>query len=147
MVRSSLRLAGLTALSTYKAQSGAESRHGRQRAFSKRAITSSTSSSASSRITAATRMRVVSASGSGDGEGAVARGRRVAVAALLVALFVLHQDVWLLRDPRLVLGLPIGLAYHVAFCLVVTLVLALAVRWSWPREVSPAGDGGAEGSD
>ena len=75
------------------------------------------------------------------------RGRRL-VGAVLVALFVLHQDVWLWRDPRLVLGLPVGLAYHVAFCLAVTVVLALAVRWSWPREVPADADGdGATGGE
>ncbi|HXT21678.1 MAG TPA: DUF3311 domain-containing protein [Thermoanaerobaculia bacterium] len=78
------------------------------------------------------------------GAGAEARrsagaaGRRLA-AALLVALFVLHQDVWFWRDARLLLGMPIGLAYHVAFCVASTLLLALAVRWGWPREV-PIGD-------
>lgn len=56
-----------------------------------------------------------------------------AVGALLVALFVLHQDVWLWRDGRLVLGLPVGLAYHVAYCLATALVLGRAVRWAWPR--------------
>ena len=65
-----------------------------------------------------------------------ARRRRAVVAALLAALFVLHQDTWLWNDARLVLGLPIGLAYHVAFCLAATLVLTIAVRWSWPREAS-----------
>lgn len=73
--------------------------------------------------------------------------RRRAVAALLAALFVLHQDVWLWRDPRLVLGLPVGLTYHVAFCVAVTLVLAMAVRWAWPPEVPVAGDGCGEGPD
>ena len=70
--------------------------------------------------------------------------RRLAVAVLLAALFVLHQDVWLWHDARLVFGLPIALTYHLSFCLAVTLVLALAVRWSWPREVSPAGSDGEE---
>jgi hypothetical protein len=71
--------------------------------------------------------------------------RRGAVVALLVALFVLHQDVWLWRDPRLVLGLPIGLTYHLAFCVATAVALVLAVRWGWPREV-PA-DGGDDGSE
>ena len=65
-----------------------------------------------------------------------ARRRRVVVAVLLVALFVLHQDSWLWNDARLVLGLPVGLAYHVVFCLAATLVLTIAVRWSWPREAA-----------
>ncbi len=75
--------------------------------------------------------------------GASARGRR-AVAVLVATLFVLHQDVWLWRDPRLVFGLPIGLTYHVAFCLAVSLVLGLALRWCWPPEMSDAGSGGEE---
>ena len=75
-----------------------------------------------------------------------ARGRRAAVAALLGALFLLHQDAWLWREPRLVLGLPAGLAYHVAYCVAATLVLALAVRWAWPREVDPAATGPQEGA-
>jgi hypothetical protein len=68
--------------------------------------------------------------------------RRLAL-ALLAALFVLHQDVWLWREPRLVCGLPAGLAYHVGFCLATAAALLLAVRWSWPREV-PVDDGDRE---
>ena len=35
-----------------------------------------------------------------------------------VALFyLLHNDLWLWHDPRLVGGLPIGLVYHLAYCL------------------------------
>jgi hypothetical protein len=78
-----------------------------------------------------------------EGARAGARGRWAAP-ALLVALFVLHQDAWLWDDPRLVLGLPVGLAYHVAFCLAVTLVLLVAVRWGSPVE-TPPGDGGDGG--
>ena len=74
-----------------------------------------------------------------------ARGRRVFAAALLVALFVLHQDVWLWRDPRLVFGLPVGLAWHVAFCVAATAALALAVRWAWPPEVPVGGDRDRDG--
>ena len=62
---------------------------------------------------------------------------RAAVAALLVALFLLHQDVWLWRDGRLVFGLPVGLAYHVAYCFATALVLGRAVQWAWPRLAGP----------
>jgi hypothetical protein len=70
--------------------------------------------------------------------------RRFAVAAVLAALFVLHQDVWLWHDARVVFGLPIGLGYHVAFCLVVTAALLLAVRVAWPLEVPLGGDGAVD---
>jgi hypothetical protein len=79
-----------------------------------------------------------------QGTPAGARRRR-ALAALLGALFLLHQDLWLWRDPRLLLGLPVGLAYHVAFCLAVTLALAVAVRGAWPPEVPV--DGGERGGE
>jgi hypothetical protein len=65
---------------------------------------------------------------------AAGRGRRF-VGGLLVALFVLHQDVWLWHDGRVLLGLPVGLGYHVAFCLAVAGALLLAVRFAWPPEV------------
>jgi hypothetical protein len=55
--------------------------------------------------------------------------------AALVLLFLLHNDLWLWNDPRFVLGLPVGLTYHVVFCAVVTLLLALLVRFAWPREL------------
>ena len=86
----------------------------------------------------------------GQRSGGRLRGRLggASVAALLAALFLLHQDVWLWRDGRLVLGLPVGLAYHVAYCLAAALVLGRAVRWAWPRLAvpdEPAGPGEAGG--
>lgn len=47
---------------------------------------------------------------------------------LIVALAVVRHDLWWWDDPSRVLGLPIGLAYHVAFCFVVAVVMALFVR-------------------
>lgn len=73
--------------------------------------------------------------------GSARRVRLVAI-GLVAALFIFHQDVWLWRDARLVLGLPVGLAYHVAFCVAASIVLAFAVRRSWPREVPRDDDAG-----
>lgn len=50
----------------------------------------------------------------------------------LVALYLLHNDLWLWNDSRLVFGLPAGLAYHVGFCVVTSAVLALLVIHAWP---------------
>ena len=50
----------------------------------------------------------------------------------LVALYLLHNDLWLWNDSRLVFGLPAGLAYHVGFCVVTSVVLALLVIHAWP---------------
>ncbi len=47
---------------------------------------------------------------------------------LIVLLFLLHNDFWFWKTPQLVLGLPIGLLYHIGFCLVVTLLMAVFVK-------------------
>jgi hypothetical protein len=52
-------------------------------------------------------------------------------AVLLLA--VLHQDCWFWYDTRLVLGfVPVGLAYHVGYCFMASLVMALLVKYAWP---------------
>ena len=63
--------------------------------------------------------------------------RRLLYAGLFL-LFVLHNDLWLWDDPRRVLGLPVGLTYHVGFCLVTTVLLWLLVRHAWPEGLPDA---------
>jgi hypothetical protein len=53
-------------------------------------------------------------------------GRGAALAVVVLA--IVRHDLWWWNDPRLVLGLPIGLTYHVLFCLAVSVVMAFAVR-------------------
>lgn len=48
--------------------------------------------------------------------------------ASLVLLFLLHNDFWFWETPQLVLGVPVGLLYHIAFCLAVTLLMAALVK-------------------
>ena len=50
----------------------------------------------------------------------------------VLALFLLHNDVWLWGRSDRLLGLPVGLAYHVAYCLAVVAMMALLVRYAWP---------------
>jgi hypothetical protein len=59
-------------------------------------------------------------------------GWRWPLYAALVVLYLLHNDLWLWNDPRLVLGLPVGLTYHVAFCVAASIVLTLLVVYAWP---------------
>ena len=53
----------------------------------------------------------------------------------LFVLYLLHNDLWFWNDSRLVLGLPIGLFYHVCFIIVTALVLYLLVKFTWPRHL------------
>ena len=60
--------------------------------------------------------------------------RRLLYAALLLA-FLLHNDLWLWYDARTLLGLPVGLLYHLGFCFAVALIMGLLVRYAWPAEL------------
>ena len=60
--------------------------------------------------------------------------RRLLYTALALA-FLLHNDLWLWDDARSVAGLPVGLAYHVGFCLAVALLMGLLVRFAWPKDL------------
>ena len=47
---------------------------------------------------------------------------------LLVLLFLLHNDFWLWETPQLVLGVPVGLLYHIGLCLAAVLLMAAFVK-------------------
>jgi hypothetical protein len=63
------------------------------------------------------------------------------VALLLLAFFALHQDTWFWRASEpLVLGvLPVGLAYHAAYTLAVSGIMAILVRYRWPSHLEEPG--------
>lgn len=63
-------------------------------------------------------------------------GLRNALYLVLVGFFVLHNDLWLWNDSRLVLGFPIGLSYHALFSLATAVLMALLVRYAWPSHLS-----------
>lgn len=48
--------------------------------------------------------------------------------------YLLHSDLWLWHDPRLLLGLPVGLVYHLAYCLATAALMGLLLVLDPPRE-------------
>ena len=56
---------------------------------------------------------------------------------LVVAVYLLHQDFWNWRTiAPLVLGfLPIGLAYHVGYSLLAAGLMAVLVKFAWPKDL------------
>jgi hypothetical protein len=73
--------------------------------------------------------------------------KRVLLTAAVVALYVLHQDIWNWRNPRLVFGfMPVGLFYHACFAAAAALLMWLLVTFAWPghleREVEGEGKEG-----
>ena len=59
------------------------------------------------------------------------------LAVAIVALYVLHQDFWFWRTARpLVFGfLPIGMAYHAAYCLAAALLMWALTACAWPSHL------------
>ncbi len=60
--------------------------------------------------------------------------KRILLALVVIALYVLHQDFWFWRTAHpLVLGfIPIGLFYQGCFSVAATLVMWLLVKYAWP---------------
>lgn len=57
----------------------------------------------------------------------------------LVVLFLLHNDFWLWDNPKVVIGLPIGLLYHIGFCVAAAILMALTINYAWPSHLRDEG--------
>ena len=60
---------------------------------------------------------------------------------LLFIVYLLHNDLWLWNDATLVMGIPIGLFYHIMFCVVASAVLCMLVTYAWPEYLEDAEEG------
>jgi hypothetical protein len=66
--------------------------------------------------------------------------KAAALGVWVLAVLVLHQDLWFWTDRRLFLGfLPAGFAWHVGYCLLAAATLALLVRFAWPAHLEDEG--------
>jgi hypothetical protein len=70
--------------------------------------------------------------------------KRSLIVGFFILLFIVHQDFWWRNDPTLVLGiLPISLAYHVMWTLLVAFGWFLVCKFCWPDaldEMPPRAD-------
>ena len=57
-----------------------------------------------------------------------------------LVLYLLHNDLWFWHDPSLVLGIPIGLIYHIGFCVAASILMVLLVNFAWPRHLHVNGE-------
>ena len=56
---------------------------------------------------------------------------------LILGVYFLHQDFWNWKKAEpLVFGfLPIGLAYHAAYSVLAALLMAILVKFAWPKHL------------
>lgn len=65
--------------------------------------------------------------------------KRALILAGFVLLFVLHQDFWWKADATLVFGvLPVSLAYHAVWTLLVAVGWWLVGKYCWPENLDAA---------
>jgi hypothetical protein len=64
------------------------------------------------------------------------------VVLITALVYLLHQDFWFWRTARpLVFGfLPVGLAYHAAYTLAISLLMFYLVRHHWPYHLDDANE-------
>ncbi|MEE9170608.1 MAG: hypothetical protein V3U73_12665 [bacterium] len=62
----------------------------------------------------------------------------------LIILYLLHNDLWFWDNPSLILGLPVGLFYHLMFCIAASLLMFLVVSYAWPEHFEVEKEKGSE---
>jgi Protein of unknown function (DUF3311) len=63
--------------------------------------------------------------------------KRILLVIVVVALYILHQDIWFWRTAHpMVFGfIPIGLFYQGCFSVAASLVMWLLVKYAWPSQL------------
>ncbi len=58
---------------------------------------------------------------------------------LVAAVYVVHQDNWNWKNADLVFGfLPVGLAYHAGYSILAAVMMAVLVKFAWPKHLEAA---------
>lgn len=64
-----------------------------------------------------------------------------AVIVVFIVLAVIHQDQWNWDNANLVFGfIPVGLAYHVLYSIIVAIFWAVVVKFAWPSDLEKWAD-------
>ena len=62
--------------------------------------------------------------------------KRLLLTALILAVYLLHQDYWNWSSAELVFGfLPVGLAYHAGYSILAAVTMAVLVKTAWPKHL------------
>jgi hypothetical protein len=56
---------------------------------------------------------------------------------LILVVYVLHQDFWNWKkaEPLFFGFLPVGLAYHAAYSVIAAVLMAILVKFAWPKHL------------
>jgi hypothetical protein len=67
--------------------------------------------------------------------------KKLLLTAMVIAVYLLHQDFWNWKqaEPLMFGVLPIGLAYHAAYSLLASIMMAVLVKFAWPSQLEHPG--------
>jgi hypothetical protein len=66
--------------------------------------------------------------------------KKILLFVLVAGVYVLHQDWWNWKNSDVVLGfLPAGLAYHAGYSILAAIMMAVLVKFAWPKHLESAG--------
>ncbi len=70
------------------------------------------------------------------------KSKTAALTLLILVVYLLHQDFWNWKKAEpLVFGfLPIGLAYQAGYSILAALLMAVLVKFAWPRHLESTGE-------
>jgi hypothetical protein len=62
--------------------------------------------------------------------------KKLLLLLLVAGVYVLHQDFWNWKNSDVVLGfLPVGLAYHAGYSILAAILMAVLVKFAWPKHL------------
>ena len=74
--------------------------------------------------------------------------KKILLVVAVVALYILHQDMWFWRSSYLVFGfIPIGLFYQGCFSVAAALLMWLLVTFAWPSHLEQEVEATNRGED
>jgi len=54
---------------------------------------------------------------------------------VIVIVYLLHNDLWFWNNPTIIMGIPVGLFYHLIYCFTASILLFLLIKFAWPKFV------------
>jgi len=63
--------------------------------------------------------------------------KKVLLFVLVALVYVAHQDLWNWKkaDPLIFGFLPVGLAYHAGYAVLCAIMMAVLVKFAWPKHL------------
>ena len=63
---------------------------------------------------------------------------------VILIVYILHNDLWFWNNPTIIMGIPVGLFYHLIYCFIASILLFLLIKFAWPKLVEEVDQDGSD---